>query len=48
MRGYCKPAQNVTEDDQTSKSQVPGYDDNHTTSTDDLENQRSRFNDYEL
>jgi hypothetical protein len=40
MRGYFKPAQNATEDDQTSKFQVPGDDDNHTTSTDDLGNQR--------
>jgi hypothetical protein len=36
LRGYFKAAQNATEDGQTSNSQVPGNEDNHFTSIDDL------------
>jgi hypothetical protein len=57
MRGYFKAAQNATEE--TSNSQVSGNDNKHTTTTDDLGNQRldqpqrdikmlARFADYEL
>jgi hypothetical protein len=59
MRGYFEAAQNDTEDDRTGNSQVPGNEENQTTSTDDLGNQRlgrprrdikmpARFADYEL